>query len=157
MSKEIERKFLVKDNSFVEMASESHRIRQGYISRRKEGTVRVRTLDHRGFLTVKGATHGIERHEWEFEIPYEDANEMFSTVCEPGLIDKTRHIVDYMGYRWEIDEFHGSLSPLVVAEVELPSAETEPPLPPFVGMEVSDDPAYYNSNLLQKSVKAQPR
>ena len=77
MAKEIERKFLVSDDSYKLMASESHRIAQGYISRRKEGTVRVRILDDAAFMTVKGENHGISRNEWEYPIPVEDAREMF--------------------------------------------------------------------------------
>lgn len=149
MAKEIERKFLVSDDSYKLMASESHRIAQGYISRRKEGTVRVRILDDAAFLTVKGENHGISRNEWEYPIPVEDAREMFRDVCEDPILEKTRWIVPYEGLIWEVDEFRGALAPLVVAEVELPSADTPVPLPPFVGREVSGDPAYYNSNLIR--------
>lgn len=148
MGKEIERKYLVINDSYREQTVSSVRITQGYISRRKEGTVRVRIFGNRGFITVKSPTRGIERCEWEYEIPAEDAREMLSTVCEPGIIDKTRHIIDYQGFRWEVDEFHGPLAPLVLAEVELPDSSVCPPIPPFIGEEVSDNPAYFNSNLL---------
>lgn len=147
MGTEIERKYLVTDDSYRQFESRSYRITQGYISRRKEATVRVRTYGRHGFITVKSATNGIERREWEYEIPLGEAQEMLATVCERGIIDKTRHIVEYEGFRWEIDEFHGSLAPLVLAEVELPDASVCPPLPPFIGQDVSDDPAYFNSNL----------
>lgn len=147
MGKEIERKFLVISDEYRLMARRSVRISQGYISRRKEGTVRVRIFGDSGFLTVKGANAGISRSEWEYEIPLDDAREMLSSVCEPGIIDKTRYIVDFEGYRWEIDEFHGSLAPLVLAEVELPNPSATPLIPPFIGEEVSDNPAYFNSNL----------
>lgn len=149
MAKEIERKFLVSDDSYKLMASESHRIAQGYISRRKEGTVRVRILDDEAFLTVKGENYGISRNEWEYPIPVEDAREMFRDVCEDPILEKTRWIVPYEGLIWEVDEFRGALAPLVMAEVELPSADTPVSLPPFVGREVSGDPAYYNSNLIR--------
>lgn len=149
MAKEIERKFLVSDDSYKLMASESHRIAQGYISRRKEGTVRVRILDDEAFLTVKGKNYGISRNEWEYPIPVEDAREMFRDVCEDPILEKTRWIVPYEGLIWEVDEFRGALAPLVMAEVELPSADTPVSLPPFVGREVSGDPAYYNSNLIR--------
>lgn len=109
--------------------------------------MRVRIFGDSGFLTVKGANAGISRSEWEYEIPLDDAREMLSSVCEPGIIDKTRYIVDFEGYRWEIDEFHGSLAPLVLAEVELPNPSATPLIPPFIGEEVSDNPAYFNSNL----------
>lgn len=147
MGKEIERKFLVTDESYKAMAVEKHRIVQGYISRRKEGTVRVRIYDTSGFLTVKGANDGIVRNEWEYQVPVNDAEKMLENVCEGHPLEKVRWIVDYQGFRWEIDEFGGRLAPLVVAEVELDEDGVIPPLPPFVGREVSGDPQYYNSNL----------
>ena len=147
MAKEIERKFLVTDSSYRTMAHTSFKISQGYISRRKEGTVRVRVKGDKAFLTVKGANTGISRNEWEYEIALADATQMLETVVEGRPLEKTRYLVDYEGYTWEIDEFEGRLAPLVVAEVEMISADDNPPLPPFVGREVSGDPAYYNSNL----------
>lgn len=147
MAKEIERKFLVTDSSYRSMAHASFKISQGYISRRKEGTVRVRVKGDKAFLTVKGANTGISRNEWEYEIALDDATQMLDTVVEGRPLEKTRYLVNYEGYTWEIDEFEGRLAPLVVAEVEMKSIEENPPLPPFVGREVSGDPAYYNSNL----------
>lgn len=159
MAKEIERKFLVTDDSYRRLATKSFRIVQGYISREPERTVRVRVRDNEGFLTIKGLTQGVERDEWEFQIPHADAIEMLNRVCLPGAVDKTRYIVAYEGYTWEVDEFHGVLSPLVVAEVELEDAACQPSLPPFIGKEVSGDPEYYNSSLAEKCeelLKASP-
>lgn len=150
MAKEIERKFLVDNDSYKSVAVRRHEIAQGYISRRKEGTVRVRIRDGEAFLTVKGVTRGVSRSEWEYPVPASDAREMLAEVCEGGVLEKTRWIVEHGGYTWEVDEFHGPLAPLTVAEVELPSADTNPPLPPFVGKEVSDDPAYFNSSLISR-------
>lgn len=147
MAKEIERKFLVTDNSYRDMATSSTRIMQGYISRRREGTVRVRVRGERAYLTIKGITQGIERNEWEYEIDPADAMTMLRECCEGGVLEKVRYVVPYGGYEWEVDEFGGRLAPLVVAEVELPSADEEVAFPPFIGREVSGDPAYYNSNL----------
>ncbi|MCM1071644.1 MAG: CYTH domain-containing protein [[Clostridium] fimetarium] len=150
MSKETEYKFLVKDDSYKRMATASHEISQGYISRRPEGTVRVRVLDREGFLTVKGANRGATRDEWEYPIPIEDARDMLSRVCQEGVIEKTRWIVPYGGLTWEVDEFHGRHAGLVVAEVELPSPDTPLPaggVPAFAGENVTGDPQYYNSNL----------
>ncbi len=150
MSKETEYKFLVKDDSYKRMATASHEISQGYISRRPEGTVRVRVLDREGFLTVKGANRGATRDEWEYPIPIDDAREMLSRVCQEGVIEKTRWIVPYGGLTWEVDEFHGRRAGLVVAEVELPSPDTPLPaggIPAFAGENVTGDPQYYNSNL----------
>jgi adenylate cyclase len=147
MAKEIERKYLVINESYKEMAVKSVRIIQGYISRRKEATVRVRIKGDSAFLTVKGVTEGILRNEWEYEIPVDDATEMLRTACEGKVIDKVRYIVPFEGFTWEVDQFNGQLSPLTIAEVELPSADTNPVLPDFVGEDVSGNPAYYNSNL----------
>lgn len=154
MAHEIERKFLVINESYKQMAVRSHKIAQGYISRQKEGTVRVRVRDDEAFLTIKGVNHGISRSEWEYPIPTADAREMLREVCGGAVLEKTRWIVEYQGFTWEVDEFHGRLAPLVVAEVELPDACLEPPLPPFVGREVSDDPQYYNSVLIEKLTAA---
>lgn len=124
---------------------------QAYISHRHDGIVRVRIHnDMEARLTVKGRTTGIERHEWEYEIPVADAKEMIARgVTEGGCIDKTRHIVKYNGATWEIDEFHGRHEGLVVAEIELPEADYPLDIPPFIGREVSHDPRYFNSTLNQ--------
>ncbi len=147
MAKEIERKYLVTNDSYKAKAINAINIKQGYISRKKEGTVRVRIKGDKAFLTIKGANKGIVRNEWEYEIPVMQAEEMLSSVCEGNIIDKTRYIIPYNGFTWEVDEFHGRLAPLVIAEVELPSADSKPSLPDFIGNDVSSDPKYYNSNL----------
>lgn len=147
MAKEIERKFLVKDDSYKAMAKTSYRITQGYLSRKIEATVRVRIINATGFLTVKGANKGATRDEWEYTVPADDAAEMLARCAEPPVIDKTRYIVDYAGFVWEVDEFHGDLDGLVLAEVELPSEDSEVALPPFVSTEVTGDARYYNSAL----------
>lgn len=147
VAKEIERKFLVKDESYKAISLSTEHIIQGYISRRKEGTVRIRVKNDRAYITVKGITAGISRDEWEYPIPVEDALAMLKTACEGNVIDKTRHIVKYDGFIWEVDEFHGDREGLTLAEVELPDITTQPRLPSFVGKEVSGNPAYYNSNL----------
>lgn len=147
MAKEIERKFLVSDGSYADLSVSHSRMRQSYLSDRPEATVRVRISGERAMLTVKGPNSGAVRDEWEWPIPVDDAEEMLSRLVLGRSIDKTRYIVPYGGQRWEIDEFHGPLEGLVVAEVELPSADTVIEFPPFVGREVTGDPAYYNSNL----------
>lgn len=150
MAKETEYKFLVINESYKETATGSSRIEQGYISRRKEGTVRVRIRDEEGYLTVKGANRGATRDEWEYRIPVSEAREMLERVCLEGVIRKTRWIVPYGGRIWEVDEFHGGHEGLTVAEIELPDAGiaiSEVELPPFVGENVTGDPRYYNSNL----------
>lgn len=151
MAKEIERKFLVKDNSFAKMATESCDIRQTYLSDRPEATVRLRVRGDRAYMTVKGKNSGAVRDEWEFEIPVADAEEMASRLAGGWSIDKTRHIVPYGGHLWEVDVFHGRHEGLILAEVELDDADAGIELPPFTGREVTGDAAYYNSVLAKKS------
>lgn len=150
MAKEIERKFLVKDNSFDNMTTVRRHIRQTYISDRPEATVRLRVLDDRAFLTVKGKNSGAVRDEWEYEIPVAEAKEMAARLSGGWSIDKVRHIVTYAGRCWEVDVFHGRHEGLVLAEVELEDADAHVDLPPFVGDEVTGNPAYYNSVLARR-------
>ena len=146
MAFEIEHKYLVNDDSYKKMAVKKVEIRQGYLSRLPERTVRVRTRDKQGFLTVKGKNHGDTRLEFEYEIPYEDACEMLA-LCEPGMIEKTRWLVKFDGLVWEVDEYHGAREGLTVAEVEIPKSGLHYSIPPLAGRNVTGDPAYYNSNL----------
>ncbi len=146
MAFEIEHKYLVKDSSYRTMASSSIDIRQGYLSKEPARTVRIRIKGDRGFLTVKGITVGDTRHEYEYEIPLSDAEEMIK-MCEGKILEKRRYIVDYEGMKWEVDEFHGSHEGLVVAEIELHDSQKSYKLPPFVGENVTGNPAYYNSSL----------
>lgn len=146
MGIEIERKFLVDGDSYRSMAYDSREIAQGYLCRDPERTVRVRLTDGRGKLTVKGITRGCVRAEYEYDIPEADARRLLE-MCVGRVIRKTRWLVDYAGRVWEVDEFHEDLAPLTVAEVELPDERAEVELPPFVGREVTGDPAYYNSML----------
>lgn len=149
MGKEIERKYLVVDDSFKSMAVRAYNIEQAYLSSDPASTVRVRIAADRGFITVKGRNQGAVRDEWEYEIPLDDAREIITSLCAGRHIVKTRYIVPFEGLNWEIDEFHGHLEGLVVAEIELPSASfVLPPLPGFIGAEVTSDPRYYNSCLI---------
>lgn len=146
---EIERKFMVKDESFKSETHSKIRIMQGYLSKRKESTVRVRLYGDKGFITIKGITTGLTREEFEYEIPSEDALRLLN-LCDGGIIDKIRYIYKDGDFCWEIDEFHGALEGLVLAEIELPSEDTEFPIPSFIGEEVSGNPEYYNSNLANR-------
>ncbi|MDE5811148.1 MAG: CYTH domain-containing protein [Muribaculaceae bacterium] len=146
MAKEIERKYLVKSNDYQTLAEKKLDITQGYLSRKVEATVRVRIINDKAFITIKGQNNGIVRNEWEYEIPIADGREMLA-LCKGTVINKVRYIVSYEGMIWEIDEFLYPNPGLVVAEVELPSAEDEPPLPSFIGEEVTGNPEYYNSNM----------
>lgn len=146
MAVEIEYKYLVKNDNYKAMATSKVRIRQGYLNRKPERTVRVRTKGERGFLTVKGKNSGASRLEFEYEIPKADAEEML-TLCMPPILDKTRYLVPFEGHVWEVDEFHGIREGLVTAEIELHSEEESYSTPDFIGENVTGDPKYYNSNL----------
>jgi len=152
MAKEIEKKFLVKNDSWKKGAKITY-YRQGYLSSVKERVVRVRTIDKKGFLTIKGITVGVSRNEFEYEIPVEDANIMLDNLCEKPIIEKNRAKVEYEGLIWEIDEFFGENEGLVVAEVELTDENQEFKKPDWVGEEVSGDPRYFNSNLIKNPYK----
>lgn len=155
MAKEIERKFLVVNDSYKSEAIASHDIAQGYLSTNPEATVRVRIRDDRAFLTVKGITVGAVRDEWEYEIPVTDARGMLD-CCGNAVLSKTRMLVPAQvegcpDAKWEVDVFHGKLAGLVVAEIELPNPDTPLMLPSFVGKEVTGDVRYYNSSLVEAS------
>jgi adenylate cyclase len=149
MAQETERKFLVAGTSWKDGATGTL-IKQGYLSSTKERTVRVRSAGAQAFLTIKGPSRGITRAEFEYPIPVDDAEAMLDTLCERPLIEKTRWVVTFAGFKWEVDEFHGENTGLVVAEVELPTAEARPTLPPWAREDVSLDPRYFNANLARK-------
>ncbi len=146
--REIERKFLVAGDFRREVSGASHII-QGFLSSAPGRTVRVRIRDDRGYLTVKGPARGLTRFEWEKEIPADEARQLLA-LCEPGAIDKTRHLVPASdGHVWEVDEFHGDNEGLVVAEIELTSEDESFVRPAWLGAEVTGDRRYYNSSLTQ--------
>lgn len=146
---EIERKFLV-TGPFKDQAYNATRIQQGYISSGNGRTVRVRIRGDRGYLTIKGPGkhHGLARFEWEREITLADAQALMS-ICEPGIIDKTRYLVKSPDGRhiWEVDEFYGDNEGLVMAEVELRSEDESYTTPDFIGREVTGDKRFYNSHM----------
>jgi len=145
MALEIERKYLVSNDSYKPMATIAIDIWQGYLSTAPEATVRLRIADDKAFITIKGKNVGATRSEWEYEIPLADAIPM-KPLCKAKL-EKKRFIVPFKGHRWEVDQFNGHNSGLVLAEIEL-KCEDEPfAIPPFIGEEVTGDPKYYNSNL----------
>jgi CYTH domain-containing protein len=150
MAQEIERKFLVKDLSFKEVAYSSSRIAQGYICSSRGRTVRVRIRDEKGYLTIKGPAgkNGLSRYEWEKELPLDEAQELMK-LCEPGMIDKTRYLVQSGKHVFEVDEFYGDNEGLVVAEVELASEDETFEKPDFIGEEVTGIAKYYNSFLMK--------
>ena len=145
---EIERKFLVRNDDYKRQAYDSSHICQGYICRGLGRTVRVRIRDQRGYLTIKGPSNadGISRYEFEKEITLEEATELMK-LCEPSLIDKTRYLVKSGSHTFEVDEFYGDNSGLVIAEVELLSEHESFEKPDFIGKEVTGDRRYYNGHL----------
>ncbi|MDG1873148.1 MAG: CYTH domain-containing protein [Mariniblastus sp.] len=147
MGTEIERKFLVTDDSWK--TSEPVYYCQGYLNRDKYRTVRVRIAEDQGFLTIKGPTVGATRSEYEYVIPLEDAQELLG-LCDKPLVEKYRRIIRYKGMSWEVDEFLGDNQGLVVAEIELDSESQAFDLPTWVGKEVTNDPKYFNSRLSSK-------
>ncbi|MDR1676708.1 MAG: CYTH domain-containing protein [Tannerella sp.] len=145
---ETERKFLVRDDSFIDKAFKKKHIRQGFLCADRERTVRIRITDSESFLTVKSASNerGWSRYEFETPVSSEDAEELMK-LCLPGIIDKVRHYVEYKGYIWEIDIFHGENEGLTVAEIELESEEDTFELPAWIEREVSSDARYCNAVL----------
>ena len=108
MGIEIEHKYLVVNDKYRNMASSSHRIMQGYLSREPQRTVRIRVKDNQGFITIKGKNVGDTRAEFEYPIPIDDAMQLLN-MCLPTVIEKTRYLVPFEGHTWEVDEFHGVL------------------------------------------------
>jgi adenylate cyclase len=147
MAIEIERKFLLKDDTWRPAVTRSTRYRQGYLSTDPARTIRIRIAGPQATLTIKGLTTAATRAEFEVPLPLADANQMLDTLCLRPLIDKTRHLVPFAGMTWEIDEFHAENLGLLVAEIELPSENHVFSPPPWLGPEVTHDPRYFNSHL----------
>ncbi len=155
MAQEIERKFLVVGDSWRAEAVSSHRLDQGYV-RSPDATVRIRTVDESGFVTLKGKTVGVSRSEFEYEVPFEDAVAMLEEYCGARRLTKVRHVVMVGAHEWVVDEFDGKHAGLVLAEIELTHEDESFELPDWAGAEVSDDPQYYNSSLARAGVVDEP-
>lgn len=146
MAAEIERKFLVKGDSWRSLGT-GKVYRQGYISTVNGITVRVRIAGENGYLTIKGKTQGMTRQEFEYPIPVEDAKMMLDTLCDRPLIEKIRYKIYLEDLLWEVDEFLGENQGLILAEVELNDDKQKIELPDWLDREVTGDLRYYNSNL----------
>ena len=153
MGIEIERKFLVINDSWLKAASVALPIKQGYLVGGRAASVRVRLQGDTANLNIKSATLGVRRQEFEYAIPLEDAEILLTTLCQRPIIEKTRYLVSYANKQWEIDVFDGDNAGLVVAELELHDEAERFDPPPWLGKEVSDDPRYYNSCLSQHPFK----
>ena len=153
MAQEIERKFLVTNDTWRENVFRQTRMCQGYLNDTKKSSVRVRVAGDKAYLNIKSATLGINRKEYEYPIPVADANEILSELAHKPLIEKTRHYVKFSDHVWEVDVFEGDNNGLIVAEVELGHEDEEFDLPPWAGEEVSADPRYYNVCLVKHPFK----
>jgi len=146
--REIERKFLVSGDAWRRDARGTF-CRQGYLLASDDCVVRVRVTGEQACLTVKGRKTGLSCPEYEYPIPVADATDLLEQLCPKPFIEKIRYTLDFMGMRWEIDEFEGENKGLVVAEVELQQEDQIIELPEWVGREVSFDPKYWNINLMK--------
>lgn len=146
MGIEIERKFLVADEGWRQAATRQTRFSQGYLSRDPARTVRVRIAGDAAFLTIKGATTGATRAEFEYDVPVADAQQLLA-MCDGPVVEKVRHLCGHAGMTWEVDEFLGANAGLVVAEIELQSEDQAFERPAWLGEEVTGDARYVNANL----------
>jgi CYTH domain-containing protein len=146
MALEIERKFLVRSDEYKQLASPVY-FKQAYLNDDPERVVRIRVANNKGFLTIKGKNQGITRTEYEYEIPETEAQQILDTMALPTAIEKYRYTFMYKDKKWEVDEFIAENKGLVIAEIELESVEEIVEKPSWIGMEVSEDKRYYNSNL----------
>lgn len=150
MAIEIERKFLLKNNSWRDHYIKKMEFRQGYLSVSPDCTIRVRVSDDEGWMTVKGKARNITRSEFEYIIPKADAENMLLEFAAENIIEKVRYFIDYKGSEWIVDEFFGRNRGLVLAEIELSSENVIYEKPAWIGEDVSNDYRYCNSNLSQK-------
>jgi adenylate cyclase len=147
MAVEIEHKFLLANNDWRQQISYSVKYKQGYLSSVATSSIRIRISNDQAWLNIKSATIGTHRHEYEYEIPFSDAQEIITNLCRKPIIEKTRHIVIDDNNTWEIDEFEGDNSGLIVAEIELLEVGAAFSIPAWLGEEVTSDLRYYNNNL----------
>ena len=152
MGVEIERKFLVKDSSYRQIAKGVY-YKQGYLNSNSSNTIRVRIIEQKAYITIKSMTKGISRLEYEYEIPFADASEIIDKLCNKPIIEKYRFKIQYEGFTWEVDEFLGDNAGLIMAEIELPNEDTLFAKPAFVGDDVSADERFYNCNLVVNPFK----
>jgi adenylate cyclase len=160
---EIERKFLVADETWRAACVRSERLVDGLLATSKGRKVRVRIYGDRATICIKSRKKGGRvRNEFEYEIPVGDARQLIENDCGGDVLVKMRHYVPYAGFTWEVDEYEAELAGVVIAEVELPSEDTEPRLPPWAGREVTDDPRYRKGRLralrrVEKGAAAAPK
>ena len=153
MATEIERKFLITNDSWREQVTRKKNIKQGYFASAGRASIRVRISGDDANINIKSATLDVTRMEYEIPIALSDAEEMLENLCERPFIEKVRHLVPIGAHIWEVDEFFGDNQGLLVAEIELSSADEKFEKPHWLGEEVSDDERYYNVCLVKHPYK----
>lgn len=153
MPTEIERKYLLRDDSWRKRVIKSKKIIQGYLANTGHSSIRIRLVNDSASLNIKSMTLGVTRSEYNYPIPAEEAALLLKDLCIGPLIEKTRHYVKYGDHTWEIDEFCGDNAGLIVAEIELDAPEEKFISPEWLGEEVSSDPRYYNVCLINHPFK----
>lgn len=157
MSFEIERKFLLRDDSWRALAAGQVAIRQAYLALDAKASIRVRIRGNESAsLTIKSRGAALRRLELEYPVPVLDAERMFA-LRQGAVVEKTRHLVPWRGLTWEIDVFEGENKGLLLAEIELRDEAQTLELPPFVGAEITGQPQYYNSALAQRPYSSWPQ
>jgi CYTH domain-containing protein len=150
MGSEIERKFLLINEDWRNTVTHSEQFQDGLIARFGGGKLRVRLAPERAWITIKGARNGISRSEFEYEIPIDDAQEMLSTLCDGPIVEKTRYCAPYGGLTWSVDVHSGALEGVIFAEVELSAENQSIDLPPWIGREITHDPAFKKEALIRR-------
>ena len=153
MATEIERKFLILNDNWRKEADDGIHIIQGYMGSNEKSSIRIRVNGQNANLNIKSKTIGIQRSEYDYAIPLDEAKEMLDALCDAPLIEKTRYHVMHDGHKWEVDVFAGENEGLVVAELELSSPDEKFSKPDWAGDDVSEDPRYYNICLVKNPFK----
>lgn len=154
MPQEIERKYLVNKKEWEAFDKPVGKtIKQAYLLNEIEKTIRVRIKGDKGFLTIKGKTEGVTRTEFEYEIPFQDAEQLMKLYGKQS-IEKVRYEITIANHIWEVDVFEGKNDGLIVAEIELQNENEAFEIPHWVAQEVSDDARYYNANLIHHPFKS---
>ena len=149
---EIERKFLVKNETFKSESIKKQLITQAYLSSDPKRSVRIRICEQNAYITIKGQTSesGTSRYEWEKEINIDDAKQLM-LLCREGVVTKIRHLIPFKNHTFEVDEFLKDNSGLVIAEIELSNENEDFERPRWLGKEVTGIKKYYNSQLSQNA------
>jgi adenylate cyclase len=149
MALEIELRFRVSSDAWRASVARSTQITQGYLAITKDSVIRVRVRDEKGYVTIKSRDGGLSRQEFEYAIPLDDARSLLK-LCGQRILKKIRHEVTYAGYCWEIDEYLPPLEDLIIAEVEMQSESEDPPRPPWIGDDITQDGSFSNAALAQR-------